>query len=141
MMEISKMNIEDYEEIISLWQSIEGVVIHDDSDSKTITKLYLQRNPGLSFVAHDNGKLVGAVLCGHEGRRGYLNHLAVAKNYRNCGIGTALVDKVIDKLRMIGIRKCIGFVLVDNTDGSGFWKHLGWSEQEDLKVFSKSITL
>lgn len=82
-MEISEMNIEDYEEVISLWQSVEGVGLHDDADSKEAIGQYLQRNAGLSFIARDSGKLVGAILCGYDGRRGYLHHLAVTKEFKN----------------------------------------------------------
>ncbi|MGA1979800.1 MAG: GNAT family N-acetyltransferase [Sedimentisphaerales bacterium] len=139
-MEIIELTIKNYEEVLSLWQSTEGVGLDKDSDTKERIGIYLQRNPGLSFAAFEKGKVIGAVLCGHDGRRGYLHHLTVAEAHRNKGNGTALVDKVISKLRMLGIRKCNIFVFADNAGGQEFWKRNGWTERTDLKVMSKSIS-
>ena len=104
-------------------------------------RFYLARNPGLSFVAVQGCKIIGAVLCGHDGRRGYLHHLAVAQGHRRNGIGTALVDKALDALRTKGIRKCHGFILDQNRAALEFWQSIGWAKGEDLKVISKSIIL
>jgi N-acetylglutamate synthase len=139
IMEIRELTIKNYEEVLSLWQSTEGVGLDKDSDTKERIGIYLQRNPGLSFAAFEKGKVIGAVLCGHDGRRGYLHHLTVAEAHRNKGIGNALVDKVISKLRMLGIRKCNIFVFANNPGGQEFWKKNGWIERTDLKVMSKSI--
>jgi len=92
-MEIKELTIKNCEEVLSLWQSTEGVGLDRDVDTKERIGIYLQRNPGLSFAAFEKGKVLGAVLCGHDGRRGYLHHLTVAEAHRNEGIGTALVDK------------------------------------------------
>ena len=119
-MTIKEMTIADYEEAILLWQSVEGVGLHDDADSKEAIGQYLQRNPGISFVARDNGKLVGAVLCGYDGRRGYLHHLAVGKSYRKKGIGKALVQRIIKKLGSLDVTKCHVFVFADNLGGQKF---------------------
>jgi putative acetyltransferase len=140
IMEIAELTIKNCEEVLSLWQSTTGVGLDKDTDTKERIWIYLQRNPGLSFAAFEKGKIIGAVLCGHDGRRGYLHHLTVAEGHRNKGIGTALVDKVISKLRVLGIRKCNIFVFSDNVDGQAFWKRNGWLERTDLKVISKSIT-
>lgn len=140
-MEIREMTIRDYEAVNSLWQICDGIGLDSDVDSKRGMATYLQRNPGMSFVAIDNGKIFGAVICGHDGRRGYLNHLAVAKDFRLKGTGRALVYKALGKLRAIGIRKCNGFVLADNRSALEFWQKLGFLKQEDLKVISKIITL
>jgi len=125
----------------SLWRSCQGIGLHSDVDCEYGIRLYLARNPGLSFVAIDSGTIVGAVLCGHDGRRGYIHHLAVSKEHRRCGIGTVLVDKVLDALRQKGIRKCNGFVLDDNHDALEFWQSIGWAQRDDLKVILKSIIL
>jgi putative acetyltransferase len=138
-MEITELTIKNYEEVISLWESSEGVGLDKDTDTKERIGIYLQRNPGLSFAAFEKGKVIGAVLCGQDGRRGYLHHLTVAEAHRNKGIGTALVEKVISKLRMLGIRKCNIFVFADNPAGGEFWKKNGWVERTDLKVMSKDI--
>ena len=139
-MEITELTIKNCEEVLTLWESSEGVGLDSDTDTKERIWIYLQRNPGLSFAAFEKGKLIGAVLCGHDGRRGYLHHLTIAEAYRNKGIGTTLVGKAISKLRMLGIRKCNIFVFADNPGGQEFWKKSGWVERTDLKVMSKSIT-
>jgi ribosomal protein S18 acetylase RimI-like enzyme len=138
-MEITELTIKNYEEVLSLWESSEGVGLDSDSDTKERIWIYLHRNPGLSFAAFEKGKVIGAVLCGQDGRRGYLHHLTVAEAHRNKGIGTALVDKVISKLWMLGIRKCNIFVFADNFAGQEFWKKSSWVERTDLKVMSKDI--
>lgn len=137
-MEIKELTIKNYEEVLTLWESGDGVGL-DSDDTKERIWIYLQRNPGLSFAAFEKGKVIGAVLCGHDGRRGYLHHLTVATAHRNKGIGTTLADKAISKLRTLGIRKCNIFVFADNADGQEFWKRCGWAERTDLKVMSKSI--
>jgi N-acetylglutamate synthase len=90
--DIVPMTIADYDEVIKLWQNVEGVGLHDYEDSREGISFYLDRNPGLSFVARQAGLLVGAVLCGHDGRRGSINHLAVALEFRMHSIGKMLVD-------------------------------------------------
>lgn len=140
-MEVRELTIEDYDTVVSLWRSCEGIGLHSDVDSRQWTAMYLQRNPGLSFVAVENGRIVGAVLCGHDGRRGYINHLAVAKDFRERGIGTALEKRVIGRLQNISIRKCNGFVLEDNRNALEFWKSIGWSHRKDLSIISKNIIL
>ena len=138
-MNTTAMTINDYDEVISLWQCAEGIGLHDDCDSRAGIAEYLQRNPGLSFVARQNDKLIGAVLCGSDGRRGYLNHLAVAETHRGQGIGRALVEHALKALDAIGIAKCHIFVYAENQDGHAFWTRLGWIQRKDLKVMSKNI--
>jgi GNAT superfamily N-acetyltransferase len=138
-MEITELTIKNCEEVLTLWESSEGVGLDKDTDTKERIEIYLQRNPGLSFTAFEKGKLIGTVLCGQDGRHGYLHHLIVAKAHRNKGIGTALVEKVISKLRMLGIRKCNIFVFADNLAGDEFWKKNGWVERINLKVMSRDI--
>jgi ribosomal protein S18 acetylase RimI-like enzyme len=140
-MEVREITITDYPAVRSLWQSCQGICLHSDVDCEYGVGLYLARNPGLSFAAVRQGKIIGAVLCGQDGRRGYIHHLAVAEKYRRCGIGTALVDNVIGRLRQKGIRKCNGFVFKDNIDALGFWQSIGWAQRDDLKVVSKQIIL
>jgi len=137
VVEISAMEIENYEQVYALWQSVEGIGLQKDCDSKNGISVYLQRNPGLSFVARDNEKVVGAVLCGHDGRRGYLHHLAIARTYRNKGIGRTLVQHALSALDLLGIAKCHLFVFSGNDDAQTFWQKIGWTERIDLKVMSK----
>jgi N-acetylglutamate synthase len=138
-MKIEEMTINDYADVFALWQSCEGIGLHDDVDSKEGIAAYLKRNGGLSFIVRRQGKLVGAVLCGHDGRRGYLHHLAVDSEYRKKGIGKALVEHVMSKLEKAGIRKCHIFVFGDNVAGQKFWKRVGWNMRRDLRIMSYSV--
>lgn len=137
-MHITKMSIGDYEEVFSLWKKTEGIGLHDDVDSKAGIRQYLKRNPGLSFVARENGRIIGTVLCGHDGRRGYLQHLAVAETHRKKGTGKNLVDRVMGQLRKMGIRKCHIFIFSDNRSGRRFWNHIGWTKRKDLCLMSRN---
>ena len=139
-MKIVEMNIGHYEDVLRLWHRCEGVGLDKKIDNKNKAAIYLARNPGLSFVALDKQKVIGAVLCGHDGRRGYLYHLAVADEFRNKGAGRRLVQKAVSKLRSIGIRKCHAFVFRDNVKGNKFWKRMGWTQRNDLRLISKDIT-
>ena len=140
-MEVREITIHDYEQAIQLWRGCQGICLHSDVDSEYGIGIYLARNPGLSFVAIDNERIVGAVLCCHDGRRGYLHHLAVAQEHRRSGIGTVLVGAALEQLRAKGVRKCNTFVFDDNHDALDFWNSIGWAERDDLKIISKSITL
>ncbi len=130
-----KMTIADYDDTIELWKNSPGVAI-GQADSKQNITLFIERNPGLGFVARDGNKLVGAVLCGNDGRRGYLYHLAVAKDYRQLGIGKTLTEKVLNALKDQGIKKCHIFVIADNLEGLRFWQKTGWKKRDDIFVMS-----
>jgi ribosomal protein S18 acetylase RimI-like enzyme len=136
---ISEMKIEDYEQVYALWQSVEGIGLHAYCDSKSGIALYLERNPGLSFIARDKKNMVGTVLCGHDGRRGYLHHLAITETYRNKGIGKALTQRALSELGKLGIKKCHLFVFSKNIEGQKFWQKIGWEERMDLILMSKDI--
>ncbi len=132
------MAIGDFEEVYALWKRTEGVGLNE-SDSPANIAAYLARNPNMSFVAHQRGQLVGAVLCGHDGRRGYLHHLAVAQRHRGRGIGGALVEACLASLKAAGILKCNIFLYADNHNGEQFWKHSGWLDRADLRVLQKPL--
>lgn len=134
---IDEMAMGDYDEVAALWETTEGVGLDEDSDCAEKVRLYLERNPGLSFVARLDGELVGAVLCGYDGRRGYLHHLAVEKSCRQAGIGTALVDHCLAGLGAAGIIKCNIFLFGDNELGSRFWCATGWNARRDLVLMQK----
>jgi putative acetyltransferase len=93
----------------------------------------------MSFVAREGGKLVGAVLCGTDGRRGYLHHLAVAAELRGRGVGRSLVERCLDALARIGVTRCHIFVYARNTEGQKFWDRLGWYRRDDLLVMSRDF--
>ena len=121
---IQEMTVQNYDEIRALWQESEGIELSEVDSMDDIAR-FLERNPGLSFVARDNGQFVGVVLCGHDGRRGYIDQLAVRKSHRRQGIGKKLVAPCLYNLMRIGIHKCHLFVLEDNQDAIAFWKKLG----------------
>jgi N-acetylglutamate synthase len=137
-MQIKEMSINDYEEVFLLWKNTEGIGLHDDVDSKAGIRRYLKRNSGLSFVARENEQIIGTVLCGHDGRRGYLHHLAVADTHRKKGIGKALVGRAIAGLRKIGIQKCHLWVFENNFSGQRFWNHIGWTKRKDICLMSRN---
>lgn len=125
---------QDYPAVLSLWQQTEGVGLNE-SDTPEGIAAFLARNPGLSRVAvTPDGLIVGALLCGHDGRRGYLHHLAVATAHRGQGLGRQLVTACLDGLRSAGIQKCNLFLYAHHDAGRAFWEHLGWHEREDLCV-------
>jgi ribosomal protein S18 acetylase RimI-like enzyme len=135
-MVIREMTIRDYDQVVGLWQNSEGVGL-SDADSREGIARFLERNPGLSFVAREGEHLVGVVLCGHDGRRGYIHHLAVSKSYRRQGLGRALVERCLSALRRDGIDKCHLFVFADNGDAITFWKNVGWTERVELIMMSQ----
>ena len=103
---IRPMTADDYDEVADLWRNTEGIGLDEHVDAREGIAGYLARHPGLSFVARQEGRIVGAVLCGHDGRRGYLHHLAVAAAWRRKGIGRALVEACLTGLGSVGIPKC-----------------------------------
>jgi N-acetylglutamate synthase len=133
-----EMTLKDYDEVYSLWLSTPGLGL-TKSDSREGIELFLKKNPGLSFVARDGDKLVGAALCGNDGRRGYLHHMAVDPHYRRQGIGKSLVDCCMEKLRLAKITKCHLFVYIDNEIGQSFWQKTGWKKRGELFLYSKEI--
>lgn len=122
-----------------LWKQTPGVGV-GSSDSVQAIETFLLRNPGLSFVAMDAADAcVGTLLSGHDGRRGYLYHLAVHPDFRRRGIGRALVERALDGLKQAGISKVHLFVFADNELGKAFWRNQGWLERDDLQIMSQSL--
>ena len=138
MIEIRPFTIADYDQALALWRSLEGVGL-SAADSRENIELFLQRNAGLNFVAGADGKVVGTVLCGCDGRRGYLYHLAVASAYRRKKLGCALVERCVRTLQQAGIEKCHLFIFTDNEPALAFWKHNGWAERHDLEFMSRKL--
>ena len=135
---IEPMRSADLPEVISLWKGTEGVGLDQDMDSIPRIADYLKRNPAMSFVARGAGRaIVGAVLCGYDGRRGYLHHLAVEKSCRQQGIGSRLVAACLRSLKKAGIPKCNIFVFSDNKSGQTFWSGNGWKRRRDLLVMQR----
>ncbi len=135
MFTIRRMTIDDYDAVIGLLKDMPGVVIRD-ADSREAVMRYLDRNPGLSFVAVESGIIVGCIMSGHDARRGYLQHLAVAEAFRKKGIGKALVEKCLAGLEKEGILKSHIDVLSDNEEAALFWEKIGWKRRNDINRYS-----
>jgi ribosomal protein S18 acetylase RimI-like enzyme len=138
---IRELRATDLEAVIRLWRRSPGVGLDADSDNPSALRRYLKRNPGTSFVAVAGGRIVGAVLCGHEGRRGYLGHLAVDRSWRRHGIGLALVEKCLKALKARRIPKCNIIVFGENRSGLRFWRAAGWAARRDLVFMQKKTGL
>lgn len=138
-MKIRTLLITDYEKIYDLWTSCKGVGLNNIDDSKVGIKLFLERNPDTCFVAEENEKIIGVILSGNDGRRGYIYHTAVDIAYRKTGIGTKLVNAVVEALKKIKITKVALVVFEKNEDGNAFWENQGFSIREDLVYRNKSL--
>jgi ribosomal protein S18 acetylase RimI-like enzyme len=135
---IAEMSIADYDDVMSFWRDQEGLGLND-SDSRGQIAAFLERNRGMSYVIRDQGRVVAAVLCGHDGRRGSLHHLAVAPSHRKRGLGRLLVQRCLDRLREEGIQKCNIFLFATNEEGQRFWRAIGYRERGDLKLLQRVI--
>ncbi|MBR4581269.1 MAG: GNAT family N-acetyltransferase [Lachnospiraceae bacterium] len=129
------MEMEDYEQVKALWLSIQGFAIRSIDDSKEGVEKFLRRNPGLSCVCVSDGKIVGAILCGNDGRRGCLYHVCVKKEYRMHGIGKAMVGFCMKALKEEGINKVSLIAFSTNDVGNAFWHEIGWTKREDLNYY------
>ena len=132
-----EMRIDDYSAAYKLWENTEGMGLSAADSKQEITR-YLNRNPGLSQICEDvNGSIAGTALCGHDGRRGFLYHVAVSKSHRGQGIGRELVRRCLNKLHEEGIAKCHLMVIGDNELGQEFWRGLGWLYRDGIALYSK----
>jgi ribosomal protein S18 acetylase RimI-like enzyme len=133
---IEEMTMAHYEPVLALWRRADGVGLSSADEPDAIAR-YLARNPGLSFVAFAAEEVVGAVLCGHDGRRGFIHHLAVAPAFRRQGLGRRLVQRCLHGLAEIGIQKCHLFVFHENESAIAFWQAQGWSLRHDIAIMSR----
>ena len=135
---IRAMDADDYPAVAELWRRTEGIGLNE-SDTKDAVAVYLRRNPGMSAVCQsEEGVILGAVLCGHDGRRGYLHHLAVEPAHRGQGIARRLLEWCFERLHEAAVPKCNIFLFSDNESGASFWTRNGWSSRPDLLVFQKA---
>lgn len=139
IIDIQIMTISDYAEVWNLWINTKGMGLNTIDDSREGIERFLKRNPKTSFVARDNGKIVGVILAGHDGRRGYIYHTAVKENMRKQGIATNLISIVMDSLKKEGINKVALVVFEKNKLGNSFWEKQGFSSRSDLIYRNKSI--
>ncbi len=140
-MTIRQMAISDYEKVYALWSKTAGMGIRSLDDSKEGISKFLDRNPTTNFVAVSDDTIIGVILCGHDGRRGYIYHAAVDIRHRGNGIGKRLVDSVIEALEKEGINKAALVVFKDNDIGNAFWDAIGFEERIDLVYRNKSINI
>lgn len=125
----------DYEKVYSLWQQIEGFALRSIDDSKEGVEKFLKRNPNTSVVAVVDNEIVGSVLCGHDGRTGYLYHVCVRKDMRRKGVGKAMVVRAMNQLVEEGINKVSLLAFVTNEGGNAFWKQVGWKKRDDVNSY------
>jgi ribosomal protein S18 acetylase RimI-like enzyme len=136
-MTIRNMTIDDYDGVYALWASVPGVGLNQVDDSQRGIKKYLDRNPSTCFVAESGGAVAGVILSGHDGRRGFIYHTAVAPSHRHRGIGTALLTAAMGALKNEGIHKAALVVFADNPAGNSFWENRGFILRRDLLYRNK----
>jgi len=128
----------DYDDAIALWNCVEGIEICE-GDSREEMAEYLKRNPGLSRVAEVDGQIAGVALCGHDGRRGWIYHLAVARAHRRRRVGQQLLDACLNGLRAAGLKRAIILVAGDNPGGHEFWLRNGWQDIDGAIAMTKEL--
>ncbi len=136
---IRTMTIEDYDQVRALWMTIKGFGIRSLDDSRAGVEKFLKRNPTTSVVAIEDGRVVGAILCGHDGRRGCLYHVCVAEAYRRRGIGRAMVVHCMNALRAEEINKVSLIAFSVNDVGNAFWNDIGWTRRLDLNYYDFTL--
>lgn len=135
MADIRIMTIDDYPEVFNLWMSIKGFAMKSLDDSYEGVSRFIRRNPSTSVVAVEDGKIVGAILCGHDGRRGCLYHVCVHPEYRRRGIGKEMVVFAMNALKAEQISKVSLIAFTGNDIGNAFWNTIGWTKREDLNYY------
>lgn len=138
-MNYREMVMDDYEAAYQLWEQTEGMGL-SEADSRLEIIRYLERNQGFSQICEkDDGQIVGTALCGHDGRRGYMYHVAVSTDCRGLGIGRELVTRCLGNLRAVGIAKCHLMVIGTNEQGRQFWEGMGWKYRGGIMLYSQDI--
>ena len=138
-MTIRKITINDYEKMYALWLSCKGMGLNDTDDSKEGIKRFLDRNPETCFAACENDDIIGVILAGNDGRRGFIYHTAVSPDCRGRGVGTALVNAALDALKSLGITKTALVVFDRNETGNAFWEKQGFTARNDLVYRNKAL--
>jgi len=138
-MKIRNMRLDDYDNVYALWLSCPGMRLNDLDDSREGIAKYLARNPDTCFVAEERGEIVGAILTGHDGRRGYISHTAVSPAHQRQGIGRQLVEAALEALEQEGIHKVCLVAFADNEQGNAFWKKMGFTQRPDLIYRNRAL--
>ncbi len=139
MVNIKVMTISDYDGVYDLWIHTPGMGLNSTDDSRDGIEKYLKRNPTSSFIAEVDGRIIGAIMAGHDGRRGYIHHTAVLPGYRNQGIAKKLVEKALSALDEEGINKVALVAFKTNDIGNEFWESIGFIKRDDLVYRNKNI--
>ena len=139
MVTIRVMTIADYDGVYNLWLHTPGMGLNTTDDSRDGIAAYLRRNPATSFVAECDDNIVGVIMAGHDGRRGYIHHTAVLPAYRGQGIAKQMVEQAMRALETEGIHKVALVAFQTNELGNGFWEHIGFSQRDDLVYRNKNI--
>ena len=134
------MTIADYDMAYSLWLSCKGMGLNNLDDSREGIKRFLDRNPETCFVAEDNGGIVGTIMAGNDGRRGYIYHTAVSPEHRRQGIAKSLVNTALEAFQKLGINKAALVVFERNSDGNAFWESIGFTIRDDLIYRNLTLT-
>lgn len=134
-MQIRSMTIEDYPSVYHLWQGIEGFGLRSIDDSEEGITRFLKRNPTTSVVAEEDGKIIGSILCGHDGRTGCFYHVCVKEGHRNRGIAKKMTYFSLEALKNEQISKVSLVAFERNTTGNACWHELGWLERKDLNCY------
>ena len=132
---IREMKMEDYDQVYALWTEIKGFGIRTVDDSREGVERFLRRNPTTSVVAVQNGRIIGNILCGHDGRTGCSYHVCVEASYRKLGIGYCMVRASMEALHKEGVSKITLIAFKRNQVGNAFWKGIGWTEREDINSY------
>ncbi len=126
---------EDYEQVHALWERMSGFVVRSLDDSYPYIARFLERNPTTSVVALDNDRIVGSILCGHDGRQATFYHVCVEPEYRKHGLGRSMVKFCLSALVEEGISKAMLVAFNDNEGGNAFWQRIGWTPRTDLNSY------
>ena len=139
-MEIRVMTAGDYERVYALWMSCKNMGFNNLDDSREGIEKYLRRNPSTSFVATEGAAVIGVILAGHDGRRGFIHHMCVSEAYRGRGIGRRLAERALEALKAEGIHKVALLVFNRNEAGNAFWEKLGFTTRTDVAYRNRALS-
>jgi ribosomal protein S18 acetylase RimI-like enzyme len=132
------MRTDDIADALALWRATPGMGLSGADEPQSLVS-FIRANERHCWCAREDNRIIGTALCGSDGRRGYIYHLAVERAHQRRGVGRALIERVVRSLAEAGIQKCHAMVFAANEAGRGYWKRVGWDEREDLVVFSRDV--
>lgn len=131
--------LDDYEKVYAMWTQTEGIGLRALDDSREGIEKFLKRNPSTCFIYENDGEIIGVIMGGHDGRRGFIYHAVVLPDFRGRGIGKELTEAVCTALKEEGIHRATLVAKRSNETGAAFWRNLGWEDRDDLIYFNKSL--